>query len=244
MDNKVPQTLIVIPCYNECDRLPEQEISDFLKNSEDVQLLLVNDGSVDTTGMLLDKLASENEKLSVLHLPHNCGKAEAVRRGILKSLEDKPTCVGYWDADMATPLGEIENFIKMMEDNNYDAVIGCRLARLGSKVYRKKSRHYLGRIFATVVSSMLNISVYDTQCGAKLFRSDLAEKIFKEPFITRWLFDVELIKRILKIYGPDKTREKIYEYPLMQWADVGGSKLKFSSMLKVPFLLLKIFLSK
>ncbi len=238
------ETIIVIPCYNESDRLPEQEITKFLDNSENIWILLVNDGSTDTTGVMLDRLASESDKISVLHLSCNSGKAEAVRKGILKSLENKPTYVGYWDADMATPLKEINKFKEIFESNDYEAVTGCRLARLGSKVYRKKTRHYLGRIFATTVSCMLNIPVYDTQCGAKLFSADLAGKIFGEPFITQWLFDVELYKRMVNIYGREKVKRKVYEYPLMQWSDVGGSKLKFSSILKVPFLLLKIYLSK
>lgn len=242
MLHDMQKTVIVIPCYNEGDRLPLQVLNDFFSNTSEVSCLLVNDGSVDNTGQLIDKLAADNENIKAVHLNENSGKAEAVRQGVLAALKLSPDYVGYWDADMATPLEAINLFISHFEKGQYLAITGCRLSRLGAKVVRNPIRHYLGRIFATVVSTLLKLQVYDTQCGAKVFKAELAEKIFDRPFKTKWLFDVELYKRIVDIHGVEKTSIFIYELPLEQWVDVGGSKLKFSTMLKVPFQLLNIFM--
>tara|TARA_B100000609_G_C17178273_1_gene415617 strand:- start:308 stop:1036 length:729 start_codon:yes stop_codon:yes gene_type:complete len=236
------KTIIVIPCYNEGARLPSGQLNEYFSKQDGISCLLVNDGSSDNTGQLIDQLATENENIKALHLNKNSGKAEAVRQGIMAALKDLPNYVGYWDADMATPLEYIPLFISYFDKDQFFAVTGCRLSRLGARVIRKPLRHYLGRIFATTVSTMLKLQVYDTQCGAKIFKADLAEKIFNRPFKTKWLFDVELYKRIVDIHGAEKTSSSIYELPLEQWIDVGGSKLKFTTMLKVPFQLVKIFM--
>lgn len=243
MLHDMQKTIIVIPCYNEGERLPSEQLNNFFKNSGDISCLLVNDGSVDSTGQIIDELSANNENIRAFHLNKNSGKAEAVRQGINAAMEYSPAYVGYWDADMATPLDAIPLFLSHFDKGDFFAVTGCRLSRLGAKVIRKPIRHYLGRIFATVVSNLLKIQVYDTQCGAKIFEAGLAEKIFARPFKTKWLFDVELYKRIVDFYGAEKTSVSIYELPLESWVDVGGSKLKFSTMLKVPFQLIKIFMS-
>jgi glycosyltransferase involved in cell wall biosynthesis len=233
--------IIVIPCYNEENRLPADDLRDFFGHG-DYGCLLVNDGSTDGTATLIEELADSTDSINVLHLAENSGKAEAVRQGIQKSLELAPEYVGYWDADMATPLSEIDSFMACFEFASYEAVIGSRLARLGAGVKRRNSRHYLGRVFATVVSILLKLQVYDTQCGAKIFRSELARLIFDRPFKSKWLFDVEIFKRITEQRGLQATQDEIiYELPVMSWREVEGSKLKLSTMLMTPFQLLKIF---
>lgn len=245
MQTKKSEIIIVIPCYNEAGRLPRQAVMSYLSNSNGkVRLLLVNDGSTDTTGTLVDEMAAESPYIGVLHLKCNSGKAEAVRQGILAALEEKADYVGYWDADLATPLSEIDNFLRYLENPRFRVVTGCRLARMGAGVRRKTSRHYLGRVFATIVSNLLRIQVYDTQCGAKIFAADIAAAVFQQPFITSWLFDVEILRRMKHLFGREQVASFVYEYPLMEWRDVSGSKLKFSTMLKAPFWLIRIFLSR
>jgi hypothetical protein len=137
--------------------------------------------------------------------------------------------VGYWDADLATPLEAIPEFLTVLEARpDLDMVFGSRVKLLGRQVKRRASRHYLGRVFATVVSLMLRMPIYDTQCGAKIFRvCPETSALFAEPFHTRWVFDVELLARYIReLRSPEIAAERIYELPLHRWEDVGGSKVK------------------
>lgn len=232
-----------MPCYNEANRLPIDSILEFLKKNSDISILFVNDGSKDHTRSVIENFAPKLPlQISLIDLPTNIGKAEAVRQGMLYALLNfGPKLIGYWDADLATPLNELHAFNQHFHSHpNTLLVTGCRLKRLGVKVERKLMRHYLGRLFATTASSLLNLPVYDTQCGAKIFRADLAHQIFQEAFVSRWFFDVEIIFRIKsKKYN---ARKIVYEYPLLEWEDVAGSKIKFTDFLKVPFELLKIYM--
>lgn len=238
------ETVIVIPCYNEAERLIPETFLKFLENNKSIFLKFVNDGSTDDTASVLGDLSNLSPNISVLDLTQNSGKAEACRQGILEALKSEPQFVGYWDADLATPLDEITVFIEKLENNTYEMVSGLRLARMGANIKRKLRRHYLGRCFATIVSTLLKVEVYDTQCGAKIFKRELAEKVFQHPFISRWLFDVEIFKKIIAIYGTEKSNEIICEYPLSTWIDVGGTKLSLMDFIKAPFELFKIFIRR
>ena len=234
------KTIVVVPCYNESKRLRQDDFLHYVEQHDDVAFLFANDGSRDNTLEVLQELTAKHERLLMLDIQPNGGKAEAVRKGMLYAAEQyKPDYIAFWDADLATPLEEIEPMVKWA-DKGYDAVMGLRLMRLGAKVKRKTMRHYLGRCFATVASMMLKLPVYDTQCGSKLFRREVVEAIFQEQFITRWLFDVELLARYKQRYGVEQAIQKIYEYPLFQWEDVDGSQLKSRDFFKAPLELMKI----
>lgn len=234
------KTLLVVPCYNESKRLPQQAFVDYVEHHPDVAFLFANDGSRDNTLQVLQELTARHERLFLLDIQPNGGKAEAVRKGMLHAASQyHPEYVAFWDADLATPLDEIEPMVQWA-DKGYDIVMGLRLMRLGAKVRRKTMRHYLGRCFATTASMMLHLPVYDTQCGAKLFRTSVVNDLFSEPFITRWLFDVELLARYKQCFGIDRAVEGIYEFPLFQWQDVDGSQLKSRDFFKAPAELLKI----
>lgn len=234
------KTIVVVPCYNEAKRLHQDDFLHYVEQNEDVAFLFANDGSRDNTLEVLQSLTARHERLLLFDIQPNGGKAEAVRRGMLYAVEHfDAQYVAFWDADLATPLNEIEPMVAWA-DKGYDVVMGLRLMRLGAKVRRKPLRHYLGRCFATVASMMLDLPVYDTQCGAKLFRREVVETIFQEQFITRWLFDVELLARYKQRYGTENAKEKIYEFPLFQWQDVDGSQLKSRDFFKAPVELMKI----
>lgn len=235
------QTTIVIPCFNEASRLDRKSFTDYAAQHPDILFLFVNDGSKDNTLAVLQELSQQHENLRFLDLPRNGGKAEAVRQGMLYAAENHSSeYIGFWDADLATPLWEIPNFIRIMEERRFDIVTGLRLARLGAHIKRKTSRHYLGRCFATTASLALHIPVYDTQCGAKLYQADKVPMLFEQPFITKWLFDVELLARYINAYGIQRATEGIYENPLWRWEDVGGSRIKAKDFLRGPFELWKI----
>src|SRR5690606_18799800 len=102
-------------------------------------------------------------------LPANEGKAEAVRRGMQVAFRRHPEYVGFWDADLATPLDEIGRFRAVLDRRSeLQLVIGSRTRLLGRRIERKRSRTLLGRLFATVASRAVQLPVFDTQCGAKL----------------------------------------------------------------------------
>ena len=117
--------------------------------------------------------------------------------------------------------------------------MGARLKRLGANVQRKAYRHYMGRVFATVVSLLFRMPVYDSQCGAKLFRVSLVPEVFRAPFSSRWLFDVEILLRVRRLY-PDYER-LVCEVPLRTWIEQGDSRIRFSHLLKMPYELFQIY---
>jgi glycosyltransferase involved in cell wall biosynthesis len=228
------RAVIVVPCYNEGRRLPVADFRQFL-DRPGAELLFVDDGSKDNTAEVLRALcAGRAGRARLLECGQNGGKAEAVRRGICASIGDGAAYVGYWDADLATPLDDIARFLGVLEARpDIDMVFGSRVKLLGRKVERHATRHYLGRVFATVASLVLRLPVYDTQCGAKVFRVVPATaNLFDDPFCSRWVFDVELIARYIRNLGsPDRAASRIYEFPLMAWRDIAGSKLKPSDFL-------------
>ncbi len=227
-------TVVVVPCYNEERRLPAAALKDFLRRSEDVTLVFVDDGSTDGTLAVLRGIEqAEPSRTLVVTLARNAGKAEAVRSGMLRALQLDPDYAGFWDADLATPLEAIAAFRGVLEAHeDLDLVMGARVRLLGRRIERKAARHYLGRVAATAISLTLGLGVYDTQCGAKLFRATpTLRDLFAEPFLARWGFDVEIIARLLRARGPEGVEDRIYEYPLVEWTDVGESKLRASDYL-------------
>ncbi|MEX2093838.1 MAG: glycosyltransferase [Pirellulales bacterium] len=226
------ETVIVVPCYNEAARLDLGAFAAFLERSEGVSLLLVDDGSTDRTPHVLEQLRSRHpRRVSVLGLGANVGKAEAVRRGMKLALRRSPALIGYWDADLATPLEAILAFRALLAERPELAlVMGSRVALLGRQIRRSWKRHLLGRAFATAASLVLGLTVYDTQCGAKLFRvTRETAALFDRAFRARWIFDVEILARMIASTrdGGERTAdEMIYEFPLERWQDVQGSRLK------------------
>src|SRR5262245_55933320 len=223
-------TTLVVPCYDEGSRLDEESFLLLLAGDLRLRLVFVNDGSTDNTQERLEALQSKQpQAISVLRLERNSGKAEAVRHGLRFALADGAEIVGYIDADLATPAREIQRLIGVMRTCDKDVLIAARVALLGREIERKPHRHYLGRVFASAASLVLGVSVYDTQCGAKLFRrTPVLEAALVEPFISRWVFDVELLGRLLVSGGvaPLLSTSRIIEEPLLQWRDVPGSKLR------------------
>ncbi len=227
---------IVVPCYNEEERLPKQEYFEFLQANLDVHLTLVNDGSTDKTLEALQsvKAAANAGQVTVLDLERNVGKAEATRNGMIKACGSHADICGFWDGDLATPLYAINQFLKVMDDKPHiEMVFGARVALLGRDIKRKLTRHYLGRVFATMASQVLALPIYDTQCGAKLFRvSNDLPVVLSRPFMSKWIFDVELLARYIGLRrGTSKPQIEhcLYEFPLDEWRDIAGSKLNLMS---------------
>jgi dolichyl-phosphate beta-glucosyltransferase len=241
----MPKTCIVVPCYNEAGRLKATEFLEWTRRETDLHFLFVNDGSMDGTRELLVRLSQACPKqIRNIDLERNCGKAEAVRRGFLESFDSGYDVIGYWDADLSTPLDAIPRFGRTLEDHEADAVIGSRVRLLGRHIRRLPLRHYLGRLFATCASLVIGLPVYDTQCGAKIFRNTgRLQQVFRTPFRVKWTFDVEILARFLlleRIFGGSATKDRFVEYPLERWEDIPGSKLKGRDFFRGAWEILKI----
>jgi dolichyl-phosphate beta-glucosyltransferase len=250
LDASLLRATIVIPCYNEAKRLDVDEVEALLADPR-IQVLMVDDGSTDATGELLTSLSSAHRRVQVLTMPQNAGKAEAVRAGLNQALGAAGsetagrTAVGYADADFATPASEVIRLVDELQRSGAAVVMGSRVARLGADIARSRARHYLGRVFASVASVILKLPVYDTQCGAKVFRDvPTLRRALALPFASRWVFDVELIGRLIdEVCPPALTASDFLEVPLLRWHDVGGSKLGMLSMFKAGWELLKLGMS-
>jgi glycosyltransferase involved in cell wall biosynthesis len=227
---------VVVPCYNEAERLDAAPLLAFVDSHRDASFLLVNDGSKDATGEVLEAVAAQRPgRIAVLQLTPNRGKAEAVRAGLRAALAAGAEIVGFLDADLSTPPAEIDDLLAALARPGVQVAIGARIGMLGYDIDRSAVRHYLGRVFATAASLILRARVYDTQCGAKLFRAGppLAEAL-ATPFLSRWAFDVEFLGRLL-IGTPAVAPlplNAIVEVPLAVWHDVKGSKLGIGGMAK------------
>lgn len=236
------KTTIIVPCYNEVERLDKDTYINFFQTHPEISLLFVNDGSTDgTENALLQIEQGSPGNISLITVPKNVGKAEAVRQGVLAALRGSSDAIGFWDADLATPLCEILRFSRYLNAEHDRAMIcGSRVVRLGAEIERYWYRHYLGRFIATLISMTLDLPSYDTQCGAKLFSRKLAQELFNEPFLSTWLFDVELLARIIALYGRSQASRMVFELPLLGWKDIGTSKVSPFYLFKIPFELKKI----
>ncbi len=234
---------LVVPCYNEAERLDAAAFLRFLSSRPDSSLLFVDDGSRDATPAILAGLAAEGGgRVEVMTLVANQGKARAVRHGVLAAIESGAALVGYWDADLSTPLDAVGSFVETLDARpGVDLVMGARVKLLGRDIERLAARHYAGRVFATAASIVLGLGVYDTQCGAKLFRSPspIADA-FRDPFRSRWIFDVEVLERCVRRLGKAAAAARIYEYPLVRWHHAPGSKLMPRHVLRAAWDLLLI----
>ncbi len=238
---------LVIPCYNEAKRLQPEVFVEFARTHPNIHFIFANDGSRDETAAVLASLAARiPEQATVLDNQINQGKAGVVRQGMLHAIDHLAVeSLGFWDADLATPLPTAIEMLAVLENRpRLVMIFGARVKLLGREIFRKPERHYLGRIFATVVSVLLRLPIYDTQCGAKIFRrTPYLRTLFAKPFVSRWIFDVEIINRFQHL--PPGTApaaaDAIYEFSLPYWRDVDGSKVKPHDFLKAFLDLYRIF---
>lgn len=237
------ETCIIIPCYNEADRLDQQAFLDYARSNPFVTFCFVNDGSKDGTAEILAVLQEQEPKqLRVINLPINLGKAGAVRRGVLEnSANTRFTYIGYFDADLATPLSEINNLLGFfVKDPGLEIVFGSRKKLESNTIRRNFFRHHFGKSYAWLTTAMLGLPIYDSQCGAKILRVPMAQKVFKDSFLDRWLFDLEIFCRIKKEKGTE-FKQSIKEVVVDTWTEKGDSKIRFYDVLVLPVKTLKLF---
>lgn len=233
---------LVIPCYNEENRLNMAAYRQFLSAFPQFFLCFVNDGSTDDTARLLQQLSTEYSNCTLLLLEQNRGKAEAVRHGILW-LQQYSTIpfLGYFDADLSTPLNfALELRQVLQQQKQIQMVFGSRQSAAKEHIRRRKRRHIAGRFVSILINFTLQARFSDTQCGAKLFPAQAVQPLFNKPFLSSWVFDVELIQRIKNRYGAAEGLARIAEIPVSRWSDVGDSKVSSGYIFRIFGELLKI----
>jgi glycosyltransferase involved in cell wall biosynthesis len=186
----VPYLSIVIPAYNEGRRIGNtlQQLQAWLQTwPRTIELIVVNDGSRDNSAAILNDW-QKTLPLRVLHLPQNQGKGTAVREGMLAA---RGSYRLFMDADLATPLAEVDRILAKAEEQGSDLVIGAR------QQPRQRSQPWLRKIsallFQTIVRLLVPCGVVDTQCGFKLLRSAAADELFRLTRTDGFMFDLELL---------------------------------------------------
>ena len=235
-----PSLTLVVPCHNEERRLDTSAFLEWVRARPARHLRFVDDASTDHTAAVLEHLGERHSRISVLRLNRNHGKAGAVRAGILQ--DPIREVIGFWDADLATPLEEVDRLIEVLVNNpDLQCVAGIRVLRLGARIERSFFRHVLSRLFVTTASFVLRLHAYDTQCGAKLFRRDAVQPLFADDFVSPWLFDIELYLRLRKLSPDAELTDRVCEHALLEWKAVGKSSLRLRDFIKAPRELYQIY---
>lgn len=211
---------VIIPAYNEEVRLPEylHRILAYLERvyqKGECEIIVVDDGSSDTTAAVASSVDNGSGLIRVIRLERNRGKGYAVRTGML---EARGTLRIFADADGATPFEEIEKLLRVVDGGGDIAVASRALKDESRTVLSSPLRRFLGNTFNIMVRTLAVPGIYDTQCGFKLFRGDVAEVLFTEQSIPRFGFDVEVLFLARK-YG-----FRISEVPV-NWNNMSGSKV-------------------
>jgi glycosyltransferase involved in cell wall biosynthesis len=237
-----PPLVIIIPCFNEAERITVSKFVSFLQEQPSVMIVFANDGSTDKTAEILNEIRNIDPGRVFIHnLEKNKGKAEAIREGVMFCISKnlRPERIAYLDADGSTSLEECCS-ISQNVNNIIVFAFGSRILKIDNNITRKFYRHLVGRVLATLISAQLRIHVYDTQCGCKVFDAELAEKLFQEQFISKWLFDVEIFHRLIRIHGTEKMKDICMEIPLKNWIDTADSRVRFSYFFRIWIDLLMI----
>ncbi len=226
---------VVIPCYNEETRILSKEFTDFVHSNLGYHLCFVNDGSTDNTLEVLQNLAKGREDhISVYNCEKNGGKGEAVRQGVLHLSQDTQLdYIGYLDADLSTDFQDFDDLVKTIETSDFKIVSGSRMSRMGANITKESARKIISKTINLIIRNILGMSFNDTQCGAKIMEREIVSEMFREKFITKWLFDVEIFMKMRKYYGKDKAISYICEQPLKRWIHADGSKLSMKDSVKI-----------
>ena len=234
---------VVIPCYNEEERLLSDTFLKFIEENSGYHLCFVNDGSKDNTLEVLNNIRRGREDyITVFDCERNGGKAEAVRLGMLHMANKEDLdFIGFLDADLSTDLADFDDLVKTMEDNpEFKIVSGSRISRMGANITKESARKIVSLTINFIIRKILSMDFKDTQCGAKIFRKDVINIAFSKKFVTQWIFDVEIFKRMTIHFGLKKAKTMLCEQPLKRWIHTDGSKLSMKDSIKIVMQLAQI----
>lgn len=210
---------IVVPAYNEAKRLGPflTKLIDFCRSSSrHYEIIVVDDGSLDSTTQIAQSFKMKFPTLQVVKLHQNRGKGFAVKRGLFKA--QGKICL-FMDADGSVQPDEIEKNLHYLEKENYDIFIGSRVLSSSSTIVRAKwYRYAIGRIFNFMVHTLLFKDIQDTQCGFKIFKKEVVKPLFSRSYLRGFGFDIEIL------YLAGKMGYRIKE-GAVNWTNVAGSKV-------------------
>ena len=226
---------VVIPCYNEEERLLSKEFINYIDKNTGYHLCFVNDGSKDRTLEVLKTLQKGREDfITVYDCEKNGGKAEAVRLGMLHMAKKEDLdYIGFLDADLSTDLADFDDLVKTIETSEFKIVSGSRIARMGANITKESARKIISMTINLIIRTILKMDFKDTQCGAKIFHKDVINIAFSKKFVTQWIFDVEIFKRMSQHFGLKKAKTMLCEQPLKRWIHADGSKLSMKDSIKI-----------
>ncbi len=187
---------IVIPAYNEEKRIKGSlsETCAFLNNSGwNYEIIVVDDGSSDGTSQIVESMVTYFPNVTLVRYEKNKGKGHALRTGVLLTKGD---FVLVMDADLSTPIEELQKLMPHLSGGGFDIAIGSRALAL-SDIIKKQPwwRRGMGKTFNQIVKMLVIGGFSDTQCGFKLFTGDVARNLFLEAKIDRFAYDVEILAR-------------------------------------------------
>ena len=223
---------IIIPAYNEEDRLPStlEQLARFLEKQPFAsEIIVVENGSSDQTFEIAQQFAKGQKNVHVLHNEQR-GKGKAIQRGVLAA---RGEYIFLCDADLSMPVEEIRKFLPPQLEN-FDIAIASREAPGSVRYNEPYYRHFTGRVFNTLIRLLVLPGLQDTQCGFKCIRAQVARDIFPYQTLTGWAFDVELLY-IARYHG-----YQIVEIPI-HWYFNADSKISvFRDSLRMFLDLLRI----
>jgi dolichyl-phosphate beta-glucosyltransferase len=213
-----PRLSVVIPCYNEEQRLPRtiEQIEQYLDSHGIVyELILVDDGSSDGTRHVMEEAAARNRAVRIEALPANRGKGRALAEGVKVA---RGAEVLVTDADLSTPIDELEHLEAALAAGA-GVAIGSRAVK-GSRVEVSQPvyRVLMGKVFNLIVQLVLLPGIWDTQCGFKLFRADVAHPVFAALTTDGFGYDPEVL------YLAKRRGVRIAEVPVV-WRNSAPTKV-------------------
>ncbi|MBU0979766.1 MAG: glycosyltransferase [Nanoarchaeota archaeon] len=215
---------VLVPCYNEAERGREflPELAEYLSRMRCFELILINDGSDDSTMELLDSVKAKHAFCHVLDLKRNQGKGGALREGVFKAEGDR---IIFIDADGSIAPDQLPKMLELLEHHKF--VTATRYMQK-YRIEQPISRVFMGLMFNLYVEMLFRLGIKDVLCGFKGFHSDTARSLFKDLISKRWVFDVELFYRAKKM-GINVKRFSI------SWVHRGGSKITLIDPFKMAW---------
>ena len=215
-----PYYSIVIPAFNESARIPatlKTVVACVRERGWDAEVIVVNDGSTDSTSQIVSEFAASNPEVRLIENPGNRGKGYSVRSGILQALGE---VVMFSDADLSAPIEEADRLFAAIAEGA-DIAIGSRWLEKGRQTHRQPLyRQFFGRCFNAVTRGVMGLHFADTQCGFKAFTRAAAQTVFQLQTIERWGFDPEILFIALK------CGLKVVEVPV-SWAHDARTRMSY-----------------